>query len=82
MKDNTIRFDKMYRTVTRNFLLNNFFLCSRVWRRSNTNQNNRNKIPCSLQNMEMKVMLESVRNLVAVASHSRQMMEERRKKVE
>ena len=50
--------------------------------RSSMNQNRRNKIPCSLQNMDIKVRAESVRNLAAVASQERQMMEERRKRVE
>ena len=87
MKDRTIRLNKMYTTNTRNFLPNTFFLRRRILMRSSTNQNNRNKIPCSLQNMDTKVMVESVRNLAAVAvrdggSQERQRREERRNQVE
>ena len=81
-KDKTIRFNKIYRTNTRNFLLNTFFRSWRVLMRSRMNQNRRNKIPCSLQNMDIKVRAERVRNLAAVASQERQMMEERRKRAE
>ena len=67
MADKTIRFNKMYKTNTRNSLRNTFFRSRLVLMRSSRNQNNRKRIPCSLQNMDMKVMVESVRNLAAVA---------------
>ena len=87
MKERTIRFNRMYTTNTRNFLPNTFFLRRRVLMRYSTIQNSRNKIPCSLQNMDTTVIVERVRNLAAVAlgdggSQERQRREERRKQVE